>query len=69
MCHPSIRPPPAAVSPAINPLMTSCALRQSPLLPSSYSVLSALLSVVCGRVKVKKGIKQVWKELQGLGHE
>lgn len=30
MCHPSIRPPPVAVSPAINPPVTSCALRQSP---------------------------------------
>lgn len=58
MCHPSIRPPPAAVSPAINPLMTSCALRQSPfslLPPSSH------FSVVCCRGKVEKGIKQVRK--------
>lgn len=50
MCHPSIRPPPAAVSLAINPLMTSSALRQSPLssswlLPSFCLLLSALSSL------------------------
>lgn len=45
MCHPSIRPPPAAVSLAINPLMTSSALRQSPLSTSSLSPsLCSLLS-------------------------
>lgn len=63
MCHPSIRPPPAAVSPAINPLMTSCALRQSPLSllpPSSRGFAEE-------RVRVKKGIKEVGKRLQGLG--
>lgn len=49
MCHPSIRPPPAAVSLAINPLMTNSALLQSPLstfclfaLPLFTSVCSLL---------------------------
>ena len=75
MCHPSIRPPPAAVSPAINPLMTSSALRQSPLSASSISpCLCSLLSALssqwfCCREKVKKGIRQVWKWLQGLDPE
>lgn len=51
MCHPSIHPPPAAVSRAINPLMTSFALRQSPhsdflSLLSSFSII---LSAVCHR--------------------
>lgn len=60
MCHPSIRPPPAAVSLAINPLMTSSTLRQSllsasSLLPSLCSLLSALSSVVGCREKVKRG--------------
>lgn len=72
MCHPSIRPPPAAVSLAINPLMTSSALRQSPLStsslsPSLCSLLSALSSQWFAAEKVKKGIKQAWKWLQGLG--
>lgn len=63
-CHPSIRPPPAAVSRAINPLMTSSALRQS---ARSTSFLSAslrsrlsvctILSVVCCREEVREGIK------------
>lgn len=44
MCHPSIRPPPAAVSLAINPLMTSSALRQSPLSTSSRCLLLSALS-------------------------
>lgn len=50
MCHPSIRPPPATVSQAINPLMTSSALGQiSPsLLPRAahscrHRPLAALL--------------------------
>lgn len=53
MCHPSIRPPPAAVSLAINPLMTSSALRQSPLslllgslLPSAHFCLHPLCGVL-----------------------
>lgn len=58
MCHPSIHPPPAAVSRAINPLMTSFALRQSPhsdflsLLSSS----SVIPSAVCHRRNVRGGI-------------
>lgn len=64
MCQPSIRPPPAAVSPAINPLMTSCALRQS---PSSLLPPSSHFSGVCcreresERERVKRGIKEVRK--------
>lgn len=71
MCHPSIRPPPAAASLAINPLMTSSALRQSPhSTPTPTLLLTSVcttLSVVCCRGNMKKGIKQLWTRLQGLG--
>lgn len=62
MCHPSICPPPAAVSLAINPLMTNSAPLQSPHTTFClYSLLSVLYSLVCSRGEGKKGIKRVWK--------
>lgn len=44
MCHPSIRPPPVAVSIAINPLVTSSTLQQTPHSSSFYSLLPVLSS-------------------------
>lgn len=48
MCHPSIRPPPAAVSLAINPLMTSSALRQPHHHPSPSSLSLSLYFLLLG---------------------
>lgn len=48
MCHPSIRPPPAALSLAINPLMTNSTRLQSPLSTSSLSPCLCLHYPLCG---------------------
>lgn len=46
LCRPSVGPPPAAVSPAINPLMTSSARQPSAV--SSYFLSPSLDSLVSG---------------------
>lgn len=51
MCHPSIRPPPAAVSLAINPLMTNSALLQSPL--STFSLSRLFSAHLCLRYPLR----------------
>lgn len=66
-CHPSIRLPPAAVSPAINPLVTNRAPCQSPF-SLAFPLLTCVCtgpSAVCSREEVKKGLSKSesnWKD-------
>lgn len=72
MCHPSIRPPPAALSLAINPLMTNSTLLQSPLSTFSlsaclYSLLSALSSLwFAAEAKWKRGLSKSGSDCKDL---
>lgn len=60
VCHPSIPPPPIAVSPAINPLMTSRAARQAhpPPLPLPGSLSSERVAAdATGKMGIKTSLE------------